>query len=74
MPALIQPDLNSLEGIPLIDFKDFGDGSSEASNRISEEFYTACRDVGFAYILNLGIAPEKIQAMFDWVRQTSLGL
>lgn len=76
MPVLIQPEdksgLQSLEGIPLIDFSEFGDGSTDASKRIAEEFYTACRDVGFAYILGLGIQPERVQDMFGWVRLSPL--
>ena len=71
MPVLIQPEdktgLQSLEGIPLIDFSDFGDGSTDASRRIAQEFYTACRDVGFAYILGLGIESQRVQDMFGWV-------
>ncbi|KAL0568559.1 hypothetical protein V5O48_013426 [Marasmius crinis-equi] len=32
----------------------------------SKKFYEACRDVGFAYLINTGIPQEKVDGMFEW--------
>ena len=70
--------------IPVIDFTDFGDGTSEVSTHfqkplannsqcpqkaeeIGREFFKACRDVGFAYLVNTGIPKDKVDEMFEWV-------
>ncbi|KAK6909639.1 hypothetical protein I203_103660 [Kwoniella mangroviensis CBS 8507] len=51
--------------IPFIDFSEFGDGTSEAAKRISTQLYTACRDVGFLYIVGHGIPQRDIDGIFD---------
>ncbi|KAH9918335.1 flavonol synthase/flavanone 3-hydroxylase [Amylocystis lapponica] len=55
--------------LPLIDFANFGDGTSEEARKIGEKFYVACRDVGFAYLINTGIPQEKVDGMFEWSRK-----
>ena len=66
--------------IPFIDFADFGDGSGPVSlsasplswdatdkqdaERVGKQFYAACRDVGFAYLINTGIPQEMVERMF----------
>ncbi|RSH91931.1 hypothetical protein EHS25_009301 [Saitozyma podzolica] len=57
----MSPD-NSL--IPIIDFADFGDGSSRAAKDIGKRSYAACRDVGFAYLINHGVPQSKVEGMF----------
>ncbi|KAK7041439.1 hypothetical protein VNI00_009305 [Paramarasmius palmivorus] len=52
--------------IPVIDFTDFGDGTSEKAEEIGREFFKACRDVGFAYLVNTGIPKDKVDEMFEW--------
>ncbi|KAJ8077579.1 hypothetical protein PM082_002011 [Marasmius tenuissimus] len=56
----------SIETIPIIDFAQFGDGTSLESQEIAKKFYEACRDVGFAYLINTGIPQEKVNGMFEW--------
>ncbi|KAL0064006.1 hypothetical protein AAF712_009074 [Marasmius tenuissimus] len=56
----------SVETIPVIDFAQFGDGTSLESQEIAKKFYEACRDVGFAYLINTGIPQEKVNGMFEW--------
>jgi hypothetical protein len=74
--------------IPIVDFVDFGDGTSEVSypyfwklvnnnsqltqkaKEIGREFFKACREVGFAYLVNTGIPKDKVDEMFEWVRST----
>ncbi|KAK7041454.1 hypothetical protein VNI00_009320 [Paramarasmius palmivorus] len=58
--------LSETPSIPLIDFADFGDGTSEEARRIGQKFFEACRDVGFAYLVNTGIPQEKVDGMFEW--------
>ncbi|KAK1219442.1 hypothetical protein PQX77_017814 [Marasmius sp. AFHP31] len=36
------------------------------SQEIGKRFYEACRDVGFAYLINTGIPQEKVDGMFEW--------
>jgi len=55
--------------LPLIDFADFGDGTSPEAREIGKKFYEACRDVGFAYLINTGIPQEKIDEMFEWSKK-----
>jgi isopenicillin N synthase-like dioxygenase len=33
---------------------------------VGKSLYTACRDVGFAYIINTSIPQEDIAGMFKW--------
>ncbi|KIY47689.1 Clavaminate synthase-like protein [Fistulina hepatica ATCC 64428] len=52
--------------LPTVDFALFGDGTSEEAKAIASKFYEACRDVGFAYLLNTGIPQDKVDLMFEW--------
>ncbi|KAL7422068.1 hypothetical protein Q5752_003843 [Cryptotrichosporon argae] len=61
--------VDNVSGIPIIDFEGFGDGSSESARAIGQLFYAACRDVGFAYLINHGIPQDAIDDMFDWSRR-----
>jgi isopenicillin N synthase-like dioxygenase len=65
--------------IPIIDFEGFGDGSGQVrcspaaltqrAKEIGEQFYAACRDVGFAYLVNTGVPQEEVDAIFSWSRK-----
>lgn len=46
---------------------EFGDGTSDTAHRIGHEFVNACRDVGFAYLINTGVPQERVDEMFQWV-------
>ncbi|KAG7094640.1 hypothetical protein E1B28_005464 [Marasmius oreades] len=56
----------AIESIPIIDFADFGDGTSPEAHEIGKSFFKACKDVGFAYLINTGIPQEMVDGMFDW--------
>ncbi|KAL0566942.1 hypothetical protein V5O48_015056 [Marasmius crinis-equi] len=60
--------MSTAETIPIIDFEHFGDGTSPEALEICKKFYEACRDVGFAYLINTGIPQEKVDGMFEWLR------
>ncbi|KAF9030988.1 flavonol synthase/flavanone 3-hydroxylase [Hymenopellis radicata] len=55
-----------LSSLPTIDFSKFGDGTSAEDIEIGQQFYAACRDVGFAYLINTGIPQDKVDDMFKW--------
>ncbi|KIK56897.1 hypothetical protein GYMLUDRAFT_229896 [Collybiopsis luxurians FD-317 M1] len=55
-----------LSSLPTIDFARFGDGSSEEARKIGQQLFTACRDVGFAYLINTGIPQGQVDGMFNW--------
>ena len=52
---------------------DFGDGTSPAAHAIGRQFFAACRDVGFAYLINTPIAQDAIDDMFQWVSSSTRG-
>jgi len=71
MPSVDSP-------IPFIDFENFGDGTGpvrlspsdtslankQEAERIGQQFYSACKNVGFAYLINTGFPPEMVERMF----------
>ncbi|KAJ3889992.1 flavonol synthase/flavanone 3-hydroxylase [Lentinula edodes] len=54
------------ESLPTVNFVDFGDGTSKSALDIGIKLFEACRDVGFAYLVNTGIPQGQIDGMFDW--------
>ena len=70
MPSVDSP-------IPFIDFAEFGDGTGpvrplspqaltmQEAERIGKQFYAACRDVGFAYLINTGFPQSMVDRMFE---------
>ncbi|KAF5343415.1 hypothetical protein D9758_011816 [Tetrapyrgos nigripes] len=58
-----------LSELPTIDFANFSDGTTEEAREIGQKFFAACRDVGFAYLVNTGIPQEKVDEMFAWSAQ-----
>ncbi|KAF5353767.1 hypothetical protein D9757_012947 [Collybiopsis confluens] len=59
---MVQP----ISSLPVVDFARFMGGSSEDALETARHLFTACRDVGFAYLINTGIPQEQIDGMFDW--------
>ncbi|KAJ7445054.1 Clavaminate synthase-like protein [Mycena latifolia] len=49
-------------GIAVVDFAPFLDGSDRKA--VAEDILASLKDVGFVYLLNHGIPPERIAAMF----------
>ncbi|KAL6301926.1 flavonol synthase/flavanone 3-hydroxylase [Sparassis latifolia] len=58
-----------MSSLPIIDFANFGDGTSPEARKVGVQFYEACRDVGFAYLINTGIPQESIAEMFAWSKK-----
>ncbi|KAJ3832821.1 flavonol synthase/flavanone 3-hydroxylase [Lentinula raphanica] len=52
--------------LPTVDFEGFKDGTSKDALEIGQKLFEACRDVGFAYLVNTGIPQNQIDGMFDW--------
>jgi isopenicillin N synthase-like dioxygenase len=68
LPAVV-PNQSLINGIPFIDFAEFGDGTSDEARQIGIQLFTACKDVGFAYLINTGIPQERVDEMFQWSRK-----
>ncbi|KAH7889738.1 flavonol synthase/flavanone 3-hydroxylase [Phlebopus sp. FC_14] len=58
--------LESTESLPIIDFTNFGDGTSSEAIDIGKQLCAACRDVGFAYLINIGIPQSQVDDMLAW--------
>jgi isopenicillin N synthase-like dioxygenase len=50
--------------LPIIDLGSSGEGDGASLTRIAAEVGAACRDVGFFYVVNHGVAPELIARAF----------
>jgi isopenicillin N synthase-like dioxygenase len=55
--------------IPVIDFSPFVTDGLEGKQRVAQEIYRACHQVGFLYLTHHGIPPEAIAHVFDQSRQ-----
>lgn len=55
--------------LPVIDFSRWLHGSTEERRSIAHDLTEACRDVGFAYIVNHGVAPALVDEAFAWSRR-----
>ncbi|KAI5477286.1 UPF0676 protein [Pseudohyphozyma bogoriensis] len=52
--------------IPVVDFAGFENGSGPRAQEIADQFFAACRDVGFVYIVNHGFDDDLRKEMFGW--------
>jgi isopenicillin N synthase-like dioxygenase len=50
--------------LPIIDLESSGEGDGALLTRVAAEVGAACRDVGFFYVVNHGVAPELIAKAF----------
>lgn len=50
--------------IPIVDFAEWTSGSPDQRKQIANDFVEACRTVGFAYIINHGVAPGRVEEAF----------
>ena len=50
--------------IPIVDFAEWASGSTVQRKQIASNFVEACRTVGFAYIINHGVAPGRVEEAF----------
>ncbi|TBU43594.1 thymine dioxygenase [Dichomitus squalens] len=59
--------LGDAHGISVVDFRPFLDGS--AKEHVAKAILDSFKRVGFVYLVNHGIPPEKSKAMFEWSRR-----
>lgn len=55
--------------VPVIDFADASSGSMDKRHAVAFEVHKACREVGFFYIANHGVASSQVEAMFHLSRR-----
>ncbi|KAK6200682.1 hypothetical protein LQW54_009643 [Pestalotiopsis sp. IQ-011] len=55
--------------LPVIDFGKWQSGSAEERQNIATELATACRQVGFVYIINHGVQDELLDEAFGWSKK-----
>lgn len=53
--------------IPLIDFDQFLNGSTDQREQVASAIDAAFRSVGFLYVSNHGIDQDKVDECFQWV-------
>ena len=58
-----------LSGIPIVDFAEWESPTVEKKSRIAAEFVDACKTVGFVYVINHKIAPERLAEAFGWSKK-----
>lgn len=64
MPAHVT--VGDARGVPIVDIGPFLDGS--AKQDVADAVLSSFQNVGFVYLVNHGLAPEKVSTMFNWVR------
>lgn len=55
--------------IPIVDFKAWATGSLDEKRRIATELTSACRRVGFVYIINHGVNDDVLDEAFGWSKK-----
>lgn len=55
--------------IPIIDFSHWAAGSADERKHIARALTTACRDVGFVYVVGHGVPTDVVDAAFAWSRR-----
>ncbi|PGG99376.1 hypothetical protein AJ80_09372 [Polytolypa hystricis UAMH7299] len=55
--------------IPLVDFSCWDKGSQEERLKIAQNLVAACKTVGFVYIVNHDISPDKLSQAFSWSKK-----
>ncbi|NJO75192.1 MAG: isopenicillin N synthase family oxygenase [Leptolyngbyaceae cyanobacterium RM1_406_9] len=61
--------VNACVEIPVIDFSPFLTNDVEGKQRVAQEIYHACHQVGFLYLTHHGISQGAIAHIFDQTRQ-----
>ena len=65
----MEKDENSV-GLPFVDFARWTSGSTrEEKLKVAKEFADACHNVGFVFIINHGISPERLDDAFGWTKR-----
>jgi isopenicillin N synthase-like dioxygenase len=52
--------------IPVVDFTDW---NTESGRQVAQELVTACKEVGFVYIVNHSLPESMLDEAFDWSRR-----
>ena len=56
--------------IPIVDFAGWNpDGSTEQRTKIAEQLTEGCRNVGFVYIINHRVSPQRLAQAFEWSKK-----
>ncbi|KAI9786554.1 MAG: hypothetical protein M1816_007878 [Peltula sp. TS41687] len=64
------PDQVKRSGIPVVDLaKSSEDGSFEQRMSTAKQLVDACRQVGFVYVVNHGVAPGLVAEAFNWSKK-----
>ncbi|KAJ7246122.1 Clavaminate synthase-like protein [Mycena haematopus] len=64
--------MDNASGIPIIDFAPFLPGSKSTSDDkliVAHKIVASFKDIGFVYLLNHGIPPERSAEMFTWSKE-----
>lgn len=70
MESISEPTAQSPSSIPVVDFSAWTNSSNKAEQlEVAKQLTTACRDVGFVYITNHGLAQDLIDQAFHLTRQ-----
>ena len=61
--------LDTCVDIPLIDFQPFLDDDPDGQQRVAQEIYQACHNIGFLYLKNHGVPANAIARAFEQSQQ-----
>ncbi|EEH17985.1 hypothetical protein PABG_00548 [Paracoccidioides brasiliensis Pb03] len=71
--GIVQPQTHRGDGsgasahIPVVDFSRWvPENTPEERMKVAKEIVSACQNVGFAYIINHAISPERLAELFAW--------
>ena len=56
-------------GIPIVDFGGWATSTPEQKSLMASQLIDACKDVGFVYIINHKISPDRLAQAFDWSKR-----
>ncbi|KAI1764458.1 thymine dioxygenase [Hypoxylon sp. FL1150] len=57
------------DAIPVVDFSAWSNGSSDDKRHLAQKLTEACRQVGFAYIINHGVSSNALDEAFSWSKK-----
>ncbi len=57
--------ISRLDSIPVIDFESFAKGCVSDRQKVAQEIYSACREVGFMYLKNHGVSKASVERIFQ---------
>lgn len=63
---LIYSPPTTLSSVPVIDLKGGETSSVDEQHSIADEIRSACRNIGFFYIVNHGVPDQLVRDQFDW--------